>query len=436
MKRVLVYGRKYTIVALVSGLILMALLAVPPAEVSAQSALVSAQTFSDVRGNEWFAEAVNALATQGITYGRDDGTFAPNDPVTRAQLAAFLFRALHLPDSMAAPFGDVKIQDWFFGSVAAMYEAGLVTGTSPDTYSPNSLVSRQQAATMVLRSLGYVLESQPQPGVEYGLPDDQVGMWLLGFRDRGLISPAHAPFVANAYRLGVVEGAADGWFYPDLTLSRAQMAVMLYRALLQPITVRPSYPAEYPAVSSYESLKRGSEGSLVSFLEARLTALGYPCGPVDGVYDYRTADAVMAFEKVERLDRDGAVGAEVWRRFLAAQAPKPRLNKTGYRVEVDLARQVLFMIDDGKVTKIVHVSTGRLGTPTGHGTVNHKTPGWYLSSVGWMYASSYFMPKIAIHGSKSVPSYPASHGCVRVPMWTADELYEQLVLGTPVDVYY
>jgi len=130
------------------------------------------------------------------------------------------------------------------------------------------------------------------------------------------------------------------------------------------------------------------------------------------------------------------VGATVWARLFGAMRPSPRLSAAGDRVEVDLARQVLFFVHDNVVTKVVHVSTGRLGTPTGHGVVNYKTPGWYLSSVGWMYASSYFRPKIAIHGSKSVPSYPASHGCVRTPMWLADELYDQLVLGYPVDVYY
>ena len=402
----------------------------------AQPVVLSPQSFTDVRGSDWFAEAVDALAAHGIAYGRDDGTFGPNDPVTRAQLAAFLSRALHLPDSLAAPFTDVKISDWYFGPVAAMYEAGLVTGSGPTTFSPNSPVSRQQAATMVMRSLEYLLEKQPQPGVDFDLAAGEMALWLAGFRDRNMISREHAPSVANAYRLAISEGADDGWFYPALTLSRAQMAAMIYRALLQPIKPRIAYPIECVAESSYPALKSGSEGSLVWFLESRLEALGYRCGPVDGVYDHRTGDAVMAFEKVEGLGRDGVVGATVWARLFGAMRPSPRLSAAGDRVEVDLARQVLFFVHDNVVTKVVHVSTGRLGTPTGHGVVNYKTPGWYLSSVGWMYASSYFRPKIAIHGSKSVPSYPASHGCVRTPMWLADELYDQLVLGYPVDVYY
>ncbi len=94
------------------------------------------------------------------------------------------------------------------------------------------------------------------------------------------------------------------------------------------------------------------------------------------------------------------------------------------------------MIKDGKVTKVLHVSTGKLGTPTGHGKVRSKSQGWTHCPVGWMYSPSYIMPHIAIHGYKSVPPWPASHGCVRVPVWTADELYDELPLGLPVDVYY
>lgn len=403
---------------------------------AASPTVAYARSFSDLRGDEWFAEAVDALAAEGIVYGRDDGSFAPNDPVTRAQLTAFLARALHLPDSLAAPFADVAIRDWCFGAVAAMYEAGLVSGTGPATFSPNAPVSRQQAATMVMASLGYLLEKQPQPGVDLTLAVEQAGAWLAGFRDRALISPEHALFVANAYRLGVSEGALDGWFYPALTLNRAQMAAMLYRALLQPITAKSVYPVELAAQSAYPTQSVGSQGALVSFIEARLAALGYAGGPVDGVYDYRTSDAVMAFEKVERLNRDGVAGPSVWQRIFSARTPTPRLALSGDRAEVDLTRQVLFMIEDGTVTKVVHVSTGKLGTPTGHGAVRHKDLGWTECPVGWMYSPSYIMPSIAIHGSKSVPPYPASHGCVRTPVWMTDELYEQLVMGFPVDVYY
>ncbi len=407
----------------------------PPAGVSAQEG-TSPPSFSDVRGDEWFAPAVTALAAEGIIRGREDGSFGPDDPVTRAQLAVFLARALELEGVESTPFTDVIFPQWFYIAVGQLYDAGLINGTSPTTFSPDIPVTRQQAATLVMRCLGFELARTAWSTVDYDLAEDQAPAWLVGFRDRALITPEHAVAVANAYRLGVLEGAADGWLYPALNLTRAQMAVMLYRVFLQPITPRTVYPAELPPVSAYPTQSKGSQGVLVSFLETRLTALHYPCGTVDGVYDERTRDAVMAFEKVEWLQRDGTAGAEVWQRIFTAQTPVPRLSASGNRAEVDLSRQVLFMIKAGEVTEIVHVSTGKLGTPTGHGTVGTKQRGWVECSVGWMYSPSYFRPRIAIHGSSSVPPYPASHGCVRTPVWIADEVYDQLPRGTSVDVYY
>jgi len=213
------------------------------------------------------------------------------------------------------------------------------------------------------------------------------------------------------------------------------MVVLLHRAFYQPLTPKTEYPVEVPA-EWYARQSLGSDGILVQILEARLPALGYPCGPEDGRYDYRTRDAVMAFKKVERLPRDGIADSAFWQRVFAAGVPTPRLSAPGTRAEVDLGRQVLFMIEDDQVVKVVHVSTGKLGTPTGHGRVFRKDPGWVHVPVGWMYSPSYIMPHIAIHGSKSVPSYPASHGCVRTPVWLTDDLYRELPMGFPVDVYY
>jgi N-acetylmuramoyl-L-alanine amidase len=431
-------------VAFVSGALLaIAMLAALPAGAQAQPATptptaATGQTFTDIQGSEWFAEAVYALAREGIVTGRQDGSFGPNEPATRAQMAVFLARALGLPESPGQPFFDVNQPDWFAGGVGALYQRRLIQGTSPIMFSPDRPLSRQQAATLVMRCLKFFLASHPESTVQYDLGREQAADWLVGLRDRPLIASAHAVSVANAYRLGVIESPFDGWFYPEFNLTRAQMAVMLYRAFLQPIATKNAYPVELPAVSTYPSQSIGSEGTLVSFLEARLTALRYPCGPVDGVYDRRTRDAVMAFQKVERLRRDGAVGEKVWERLFAAQTPTPRRSLAGTRTEVDLTRQVLFMITDNKVWKVVHVSTGKLGTRTGHHQVGAKYEGWVecVTLEGRMYYPSYIVSKTAIHGYESVPPYPASHGCVRVPVWTAVDLYRDLAKGTPVDVYY
>lgn len=402
------------------------------------------QRFTDIGGNERFAGAVLRLADEGIVYGRADGSFSPYDPVTRGELAVYLNRILNLQGTSAPPFADVTVFDWYSGAVAAMYEAGLISGTTPTSFSPNMPVSRQQAAALLLRSLEHVLEHDPQEAGASGGADSPLGMasvdgqaalWLAGFQDRALIAEPHVAYVANAYRLGIMEGAEGGWFYPALALTRAQMVIMLDRAFYQPVAVKTEHPAEVPAVSAYPTQKIGSEGALVVLLESQLDKLRYPCGEVDGVYDERTRDAVMAFEKVERLSRDGIAGPEVWQKVFGAQTPAPRLSAPGTRLEVDLTRQVVFVVRENVVTEIIHCSTGKVGTPPGHGKVWLMQTGWQECSVGWMFYPCYFYPHIAIHGSSSVPPWPASHGCIRTPNWIAPWVYSQLSMGMSVDVY-
>lgn len=394
--------------------------------------------FTDVSGDEWYAKAVYALADKGIMLKSWDGSFGPYGTPTRAQMAYFLARVLELEPSAGQPFFDVRVTDWFAGSVGVLFQKGVVQGTSPLLFSPHLAISRQEAATWVVRALESTSQEGGEDSARFALAKDQAPAWLAAFRDRGLIEPAHAVSVANAYRLGILDDPAGGWLLPTGDLTRAEMAVMLSRAFLQPVSPKATPPEELPAAETYDALKVGSEGPLVAFLEARLTALRYPCGDVDGVYDHRTKDAVMAFQKVERLKRDGRVGTQVWEKFLTAQTPTPRKSDVGTRCEVDLKRQVLFMITDNKVTKVVHISSGRNGTRTGHFAIQEKYKGWVqcITVDGEMYYPSYLVSITAIHGYRSVPPYPASHGCVRTPVWITKELFYELPTGTPVDIYY
>lgn len=395
--------------------------------------------FTDVAGDEWFAEAVRALAAKGIVQPQPDGSFGPNEPVTRAELAFYLSRALGLEESPGQPFFDVNRSDWFAGAVGALFQKRLIQGTSMLMFSPHQPVTRQQAITLVMKSLGFFLTTGPAgPAIDLELEKADIQAWLAGFCDRGMIASDHKMAAANACRLGIVGGFYGGWLFPECNLTRVEAASMIHRAFLKPIWISSSPPGEQPVVDSYEPQAAGDEGSLVYFLQNRLTVLGYPCGPADGVYDHRTRDAVMAFQKVEKLKRDGRVGAEVWQRLLSAHTPAPRLTAPGTRCEVDLTRQVLFMITDDKVWKVVHVSTGKLGTRTGSFAIGAKYRGWVkcVTLPGEMYYPSYVVSKTAIHGYRSVPPYPASHGCVRTPVWLTEELYEQLPTGTPVDIFY
>ena len=179
------------------------------------------------------------------------------------------------------------------------------------------------------------------------------------------------------------------------------------------------------------SLAPGSRGPGVRALEQRLHELHYALRWPDGYYGSDDAEAVLAFQKVNGLARTGRVDRGVWARLATASVPPARYG--GTHVEVDKTRQVLFMVRDGKVALVVHVSTGATGnTPLGLWHVYSKVPGWN----GVLWYPNFFLRGFAIHGYPSVPAYPASHGCVRIPMWVAPVLYSQIPAGFPVYVYY
>jgi hypothetical protein len=181
------------------------------------------------------------------------------------------------------------------------------------------------------------------------------------------------------------------------------------------------------------SLSIGSYGTAVLALERRLHTLRYALRDVNRFYGVDTYEAVLAFQKVHRMSRTGRVNDAVWAKLGRANIPKAR-HPSGAHIEVDKTRQVLFEVRKGRVVRVMHVSTGATGnTPVGTWHVYWKQAG--LNSHG-MYYSLYWYRGFAIHGYASVPAWPASHGCVRIPMWLAPGLYSRWGLGTTVYVYY
>jgi N-acetylmuramoyl-L-alanine amidase len=178
-------------------------------------------------------------------------------------------------------------------------------------------------------------------------------------------------------------------------------------------------------------LSLGSQGLSVRALERRLAELDYALRGIDGFYSSDTFDAVLAFQKVNGLARTGRVDPSVWRRLRSAHRPRPRYPR-GSHIEVDKRRQVLFEVRGGRVVRVVHVSTGATGnTPVGRWHVYRKVVGW-----DWvLWYPMYFLRGFAIHGYPSVPVYPASHGCVRVPMWIAPRLFSRNSYGETIFVY-
>jgi hypothetical protein len=184
------------------------------------------------------------------------------------------------------------------------------------------------------------------------------------------------------------------------------------------------------------ALRPGARGVFVELLERRLVELRYRLtGAGDGVYDVRTGDAVVAFHKVHGMPRVSSVGAATWRALADPRTPRPRHDWKGLHLEVDQTRQVLFVVRDGEVTGILHVSTGKASTPTRDGVfrVSRKIAGF---SPNRLYYPSFFDGNRALHGWTEVPTYPASHGCVRIPYWNALWVFGLADYGVRVAVYH
>ena len=169
-----------------------------------------------------------------------------------------------------------------------------------------------------------------------------------------------------------------------------------------------------------------------------LADLGFMArGGVDGALDDRTAVAILAFEKWAGLPRDGALDPLVTARLMRATRPVPVIRAPGRRIEVQLGRQLAMLIENDRVERVVHISSGAWGTPTPLGSYavyRKERMSWSVPFSVWMPWASYFTGGIALHQAPSVPPYPASHGCVRVNVYDAPYLYEFAVHGTPVRV--
>jgi hypothetical protein len=194
----------------------------------------------------------------------------------------------------------------------------------------------------------------------------------------------------------------------------------------------------YEARPVLRVLRPGSRGPAVERLSRRLSSLGYlPRSAVGPYYGEALRFAVVAFQKQEGLTRDGEAGREVWRRLERAQRPRPRFHRSGRALEVSLSRQLVYLVRNGRVEQAIAVSSGANGrTPVGSYRIYRKERmSWSVPFSVWMPWASYFVGGIAFHSYRDVPSYPASHGCVRVAPPFAKRLYFFAPIGTPVTVY-
>lgn len=179
----------------------------------------------------------------------------------------------------------------------------------------------------------------------------------------------------------------------------------------------------------------------------QLSVLGYWLDPKATGFDQTLRHALIAFQKVEGRKRTGVLTSAEVQAIQLAVPPRPREIGTPH-VEIDLTRQVLLMVNVGdQAIRVLPISSGsgkwyedegrreRAVTPTGRFKIIRKIKGWRKSTLGMLYFPCYFYNGTAVHGAPSVPIYPASHGCARIPMSSAEAFYKLADIGLDVVVY-
>lgn len=203
-----------------------------------------------------------------------------------------------------------------------------------------------------------------------------------------------------------------------------------------PVGLFPGYDLRKPVVSPVTTETPATSPRAVRQL---LVDLGFmDASGLSGADPTQVATAVLGFQKWAGLPRDGVLGPGTVAALERSVRPQPARRAPGHRIEVQLGRQLALLIDRNKVMRAVHISSGAGGrTPTGSFRVYRKERySWSVPFKVWLPWASYFTGGVAFHEFGSVPTYAASHGCVRVNRYDAPLLYRFASFGTPVDVLY
>ena len=199
----------------------------------------------------------------------------------------------------------------------------------------------------------------------------------------------------------------------------------------------------------------GHSGAATAVIQARLLQLGFWNSGTDGNYGFTTKQAVMAFQKYIGLPATGLVDQST-ADYLTNFVERGHASAdTGTLVEVDKAKQLLFIVGDGKTLWTFNTSTGSgipyeapnkndptkietgdAVTPEGlFHTTRERPEGWWEGDLGKIYRPKYFRGGIAVHGMTSVPNYPASHGCVRLSTAAMDFIWDQNLMPLHIVVW-
>ena len=324
-------------------------------------------------------------------------------------------------DGVAGPKSRDALAD--FQSDSGLESTGNLDGATTIALSEASPDARHyivEAVQTQLAELGYytdIIDGAYGPATEAALID---------FHEEEQIDQSHEISEATLTRLGDV-------YVTDV--------------LIPTLEANGYTPPDAPEGNPEDFQRQGDESSDIQTLQERLIKLGYRPGDADGRFGAHTTSAVLAFQKREGLQRDGIVGPVV-----LAQLENPEgagaNSASGPRIEVDLDRQIAFIIESSGQTTTINISSGSgreynqpngstavAYTPTGEFVVERVIDGNREAPLGSLYRPVYFKEGWAVHGSPNVPAYPASHGCVRTSNYDQDFVFPRITVDDPVHIY-
>ncbi len=182
-------------------------------------------SFPDMKGH-WARGEAELMASKQVAKGLADGTFRPDDPVTRAQFASMLVRAMGLPAAREPlGFSDVSTAGWYHEELGAAVKAGIITGYDDGTFRPDDPVTREQVATMLARAL--------ESAGRAGLTDEAAGQVLANFSDGGAVSAWARRGLAQAINEGIMRGKTAMLLAPGARTTRAEAVAKIARYWLK-----------------------------------------------------------------------------------------------------------------------------------------------------------------------------------------------------------
>ncbi|AUT03950.1 S-layer protein [Nostoc sp. CENA543] len=178
-------------------------------------------TFSDVSSNYWASPFIRELSQRGVIAGFPDGSFRPEEPVTRAQFAAMVNKAFQkAPERQPIRFVDVSTNYWAYSAIQQAYSIGFLSGYPGNSFRPNENIPRQQVLVSLANGLDYA-------------PGGNIEGTLQYFNDSSNIANyARSPIAAATERQIVVNYPNVRFLNPTGTATRAQVAAFIYQALV------------------------------------------------------------------------------------------------------------------------------------------------------------------------------------------------------------